>query len=332
MPPEASSFRQLREKAWSEALRTSEWACRFGLPVSLRELAIRLNVRRLEFKPLISTGGIGSDDAGGYVIYVNPRAPGAESVTKRHLDLTADEFASFPPPLRFTIAHEMAHVFFFKNLRDECASPLLHRHWEALENDCNHIARVLLLPRPRLVEEWSNQFLDVLQIQAILAKFAVSPEVLVRRLNLPDVRQSLKEINGILALVRKVEGESRIIAYETWGPYASGRYAPRVIRKEFGTGRPSTRKREGLEGKSLETVLGDPRIGDWLAAQNGEFRRVALPWRPGTDLKGELTACRVGRSPAAFIVAIKSLALHSRDSRTSRRLSGTFRGRPNPRA
>src|SRR5205823_13085544 len=85
-----------------------------SLPIDLKRIAASRAVRRIEFRPLLTHGGLAVRND-GFIIYVRCN-------TAQNADLTA-RFAkdgtggSLPTAMarraRFTIAHEIAHTFFY---------------------------------------------------------------------------------------------------------------------------------------------------------------------------------------------------------------------------
>lgn len=121
-----------------------------SLPVDLKRIAASRAVRRIEFRPLLTHGGLAVRND-GFIIYVR-------CDTGQNADLTA-RFAedgtggSLPAAMarraRFTIAHEIAHTFFYdirrmpprpKTQVDDGASAT------KLELACNQIAGLILMP------------------------------------------------------------------------------------------------------------------------------------------------------------------------------------------
>ncbi len=217
-------FERTRASAWQQAWTMSALAANSAPPVALHELASKLRIRQIEFLPLISTAGIRPLD-GGYVIYINTRAPGAESVTRERLEPTHDDFSNLNSPLRFTVAHEMAHVFFFNAVGGNHDSPLLRKHWQAIENSCNQMARVLLLPKAPFLRELGPDLLAAPQLWITSRRFAVSPRVLIYRLQLEDLRHTMADSDGgLIGLVEEGRDQAMLVAVHTIGTFARMRW------------------------------------------------------------------------------------------------------------
>jgi len=121
-----------------------------SLPVNLRRIATNRAVRRIEFTPLLTLGGLAVCDD-GFNIYVRCDIGQSADLTAR---LTEDGTgASLPPAIsrraRFTIAHEIAHTFFY-DIRRMPPRPKTHVNdgvsATKLELACNQIAGLILMP------------------------------------------------------------------------------------------------------------------------------------------------------------------------------------------
>src|SRR5713226_7006091 len=113
------SLSDIRECAWEQAHQMSLSVADAAPPVALHKLAALLRIRRIELLPMLCTAGIGPVED-GYVIYINSTAKGTANFTKKRLDLTDEDFRSLNVSLRFSVAHEMAHVLFFNALDGDC--------------------------------------------------------------------------------------------------------------------------------------------------------------------------------------------------------------------
>ena len=86
-----------------------------SLPVDLKRIAAHREVRRIEFAPLLMDGGL-AVRSDGFVIYVRCDIGEGADLTAR---LAEDGTGSTLPQrilrrARFTIAHEIAHTFFYE--------------------------------------------------------------------------------------------------------------------------------------------------------------------------------------------------------------------------
>jgi hypothetical protein len=65
------------------------------------------------------------------------------------------------------------------------------------------MARAILLPKPRLLQDIAGRFFDAPHLGFLIKSFNVSADVFLQRLNLPDLRDVLKDHDGLLALGRE---------------------------------------------------------------------------------------------------------------------------------
>src|SRR5437763_8819562 len=121
-----------------------------SLPVDLNRIAASRAVQRIEFTPLLTDGGlaVGKD---GFVIYVRCDIGQGTGLTEQ---LAEDGTGSSLPATmarraRFTIAHEIAHTFFY-DIRRMPPRPKTEVDDRAsatkLELACNQIAGLILMP------------------------------------------------------------------------------------------------------------------------------------------------------------------------------------------
>jgi hypothetical protein len=222
---------------------------------------------------LLSTAGIVYTEA-GYSILINVSAAGASAIEKKRLDLTAEDFSRLNAPLRFTIAHEMAHVFFFDLLDDEASKQLLRKHWRAVENTCNQIARVLLAPKSVLLRELDGGLYSVIHLRRVIRRFGISPEVFIRRLNMDDMKSIVLEQEGLIAYIRRTERGLRIVASHALGDLASTRW-------------PKARHAKGVPISRL-FLCARHEIESMVASGRTGVVETEVIWRPD-----EFIPCRV---------------------------------------
>jgi hypothetical protein len=158
-------------------------------PIPLRPIAESRRVRSIQFGPLLTEGAL-SLSGDGFEMYARSTPEQAASLKSRYDD-PDDAGRTLPVRTRFTIAHEIAHTFFFA-LAPGSPKPTVpgvhHRQLAALENTCNDAARHLLLPRP-LVRAIADQISDMQpqSIRQAARDVGVSIETLVRRLDPLDL-------------------------------------------------------------------------------------------------------------------------------------------------
>jgi hypothetical protein len=159
-----------------------------SFPVNLREIAIRRHVRQIEFRQLLTQGGLAVHED-GFIIYVRCD-PGQEAdLTARFMDDGTG--STLPKALvhraRFTIAHEIAHTFFY----DVATVPLLPKievgdsaSATRLEIACNEIAGSLVLPE-FLIDDRLGKLESIRpeDLRRLADDAIVSPQTVIRRFN-----------------------------------------------------------------------------------------------------------------------------------------------------
>jgi Zn-dependent peptidase ImmA (M78 family) len=285
----ASPFIDLRSRAWLEAGKFSNSLASGDPPVALHQLAKRLRIRRVEILPLMSTAGVVPIDD-GYVIYLNEKAPGAEKVTKKCLEVNHEEFARLPPQLRFTIAHECAHVIYYNLVGGDYKNKLFRRHWQSLENSCNQIARLLLVPKKMLLAHLEGGLLDVERLNSVVKAFVVSPEVMMYRLNLHDVRDAFSREDGLVAYVRECNGTINVVGAFSVGSLSRIRWPLGMC---AGTGISLDRLYLGLNAWAL--LDGKKRV----------HSDARVFWRHQQVIPCELNLKRIRQIPPAALLSIR---------------------------
>jgi hypothetical protein len=228
-----------------------------SFPTNLGAMAAARLVNQIQFKPLLTDGGLAVHED-GFVIYVRCEPAEAADFTGRLLDDGTGK--SLPLKIvrraRFTIAHEIAHTLFYDlrtkpprlkvNLRD----PAAHT---SLELGCNELAGILLLPETLLQREYSNsEFVRPEEIRRLADKALVSSQTIVRRFQ--QLRRSAHP-DAILASLSRQQHEWRISAI-------SRHYSLRSLFLQAKVGAP------------LETLISDP---DFILF-GGEMDDVKIPF------------------------------------------------------
>lgn len=217
-------FSVLRKHAWHAAAKLAAYAPQCQAPVALHEFAARLRIRRLEFRPMLSTAGI-AVVPDGYVIFINTNAPGASLIEKKVLQIGAEDFDQLTTPLRFNVAHELAHVIFYDLLGGDWTHSVLKDHKDALENACNQIARALLLPKAAFERDLKSDLYSASRLFSLARRYRVSPRMAVFRLHLDDLQHYLSQSHcGLIALVERRSGEYYVTASHTIGTLARLRW------------------------------------------------------------------------------------------------------------
>ena len=204
-------MRQRTESRWvrlrKDAIdKAEELACRTSndLPTNLGKIATRQGVHAIQFRPLLSDGGIAvSED--GFLIYVKADSDQGEDLTAQFAEDGVG--AGLPRQMirraRFTIAHEIAHTFFYDTHLTPPKPKIELKNAtsvRSLERVCNSVAGTLLLPEAFLEREFSDADLSQPSELSRLADVAlISNHALVRRL------QELRRFPHPIAIVACIE-------------------------------------------------------------------------------------------------------------------------------
>ena len=176
------------------------------LPIRLFEIASLRKVRDVIFRPLLLDGclGVRSD---GFVIFV--------LADKRRTDELKKAWrggGTLPPRTRFTIAHEIAHTFFYdiETYRPRTDIDLtVPQTMNSLEIACNEVAAHMLLPDQLLLNELPKlNVLDPAALRRFARRAGVSTSMLTVRL-----KQSVDwsgKLGAILCVQQEAEGASVI--------------------------------------------------------------------------------------------------------------------------
>jgi hypothetical protein len=157
-----------------------------ALPVDLNRIAANRAVDRIEFTPLFTDGGLAVRED-GFVIYVRCEIGQGASLTEQ---LAEDGTGRTLPPTiarraRFTIAHEIAHTFFYDIRRMPPRSKIEVDGGASasnLELTCNQIAGLILVPETLIQRHFARFDFDRPEQLRTLANVAlVSTQTVVHR-------------------------------------------------------------------------------------------------------------------------------------------------------
>ena len=192
-----------------------DWAELFGsryvgnegsvVPTALGAMAREQRIKRVEFLPLLVEGGL-TIESDGFVMMVRCERDESDAFAR---SFASDETgALLPPRKRFTIAHEIAHTFFFDT---SCTPPRSTVNFEnkrtlhSLEKACNRAASQLLLPESLLSKFYSTSgLLNPGILREIATKAAISSPALVVRL---EWLRRYPKPNGIVCSVEEARDE-----------------------------------------------------------------------------------------------------------------------------
>lgn len=305
-----AKFDQLTKKTWRLVEILADSTLEKPLPVPLHELARELNIRFIQFEPLLGTAGL-VKIKDGFAIMVNTEAPGATQKKSTILNTNSDDWDELKPPLRFTFAHEIAHVLYFNAAEGKWRNDIFNRHAKKLESECSKMARVILMPKQRLHNEIKNHIFDVEHIRKLLHKFCVSAEVFVRRLQLLDIESLYKNTSGLLAFAQEQEGSIRFKACRLWGIRARSRFGtpPRSAQKSLPLSTEYSENHDNdsnyPEGHSLEEVISIPEIEALLRQEGRIHKKIEVPCAHDKSMNCIINCYQINKSPRSFLVAIE---------------------------
>jgi hypothetical protein len=157
-----------------------------SLPVDLKRIAASRAVQRIEFTPLLTDGGL-AVRKDGFVIYVQCDIGRSASLTGQFAeDGTGSTLpATIARRARFTIAHEIAHTFFYdisqmpprpKTQIDDGASAT------RLELACNQIAGLILMPETVIQRHFAKfDFVRPDELRMLTNAAMVSAQAVIHR-------------------------------------------------------------------------------------------------------------------------------------------------------
>jgi len=183
-----------------------------SLPVDLNRIAAHCAVRRIEFTPLLTDGGLAVRDD-GFTIYVRCDIGQGGDLTAR---FAQDGTGSTLPEkilrrARFTIAHEIAHTLFY-DIRSRPPRAKTQVDDEAsttkLELACNQIAGLIVMPEALMQRTFARfEFVLPEEFRKLAEAAMVSTQAVVHRF------QHLRKFNhpeAILASISR-QGDDWVI-------------------------------------------------------------------------------------------------------------------------
>jgi hypothetical protein len=223
-------------------------------PVDLLAVARHRKIKQLGFRLMVPRAVLVPVDK-GFEAYLR------DSVSRDVNIAEAEPSNLLTHQQRFSLAHEIAHTFFFK-LSDAIPVPVKVNNSFELEKLCNRVASRILVPAELLRQEIKREVgeserVDAAFVRSAAAKFRTSIEVLIGRLRVVEPSNCFERC---VLLVRRIEGDAVICA------------------SYFGAG--------------LLTVLPSPvkftRLTDWFA----DFPRCVIDGAGASEWK----TSRMGRS------------------------------------
>jgi hypothetical protein len=204
-------WRELTKKAFAAAEALAFESANKQLPVRLSQVAASRLVKDVIFRPLLVDGCLGIKKD-GFVIFVRADKDRTDDLQKAWRFEGQANFR-LPARTRFTIAHEIAHTFFFeeKSVRPRADINLeVPQTVKGLEYACNEVAVRLLLPDKLLLPQIKKlNILDPHSLRDLARRAGVATQILTVRLK-QCVDWSGQP--GAVLCVRKGPDGTRVIA------------------------------------------------------------------------------------------------------------------------
>jgi len=258
-------------------------------PVSLEQIASTLAVRRARIVPLLCTAGLRKDEE-GFEIWINTEAPGMRANIPRTMEFLNADMPALPPPVRFSFAHELAHLILMLCSGNQKA-PL--SNVRRLERACNILAGALLIPARAFTSEVIEGIFHTNTIRELSNKWQISSLALIFRLPDRDLAGIWRDSDGIIVLARKESKNHTILASFVTGPQATARFGP------------------VLQSSRNEIFLHELRLGEVFDAAitaGAAFSREEYPVPVGL---GRVLPCRIEAETSVanseFLIAIQKL-------------------------
>jgi Zn-dependent peptidase ImmA (M78 family) len=268
---------RVSELAWRRTLEVVASVAALPPPTPLNTIASLLSIDKIRFAPLVSDAGLARDGE-KFEIVVNTEASPTPYAAGTVLLASDSKWSDLHATLRFTVAHEIAHVIFLQQAGFDQESEFFQKNERAVENACNILARVLLLPAELLRREVGNRLFDPKHLAEVAGRCRVSAEVLVRRFHVSDLNEDYFKSDGFIALARQVDNAIRVKACHIFGAIARDRFHRALKQEGSDKTRPLYRSlsdsyaqsKWALEGQSideiqlakdLESKLGDGDVG-----------------------------------------------------------------------
>lgn len=214
MPPSKNA--SLLRSLLVEADTLASHAAKSEFPVLLRPIAERRRVTSVEFCPLLVDAML-TTHPNGFRILFNSNGEHPSDLQERYR--TESRERTLTSRLRFSLAHELAHTFFYDLTQ---TPPKVAKCFKsgggrtALENlelNCNRLASRLLLPTPMLKDAFLRlKVIDPESILNLAHRAGVSVEALVRRLHESNSLFIKRYFRGCIVLVKESSDEITIRA------------------------------------------------------------------------------------------------------------------------
>jgi hypothetical protein len=318
-----SEIAAISEEAWRATAKLAKSAGKYPPPVALDTIAQDLSIECIRFAPIVSDAGLAKVSE-GFQIVINTEASSVSYPSGTRLLTNAGQWSRLPATLRFTVAHEIAHVIFLRAANSDQKRDLFQKNERAVEHCCSILARMLLLPSELLVRELAGGLFDPRVIADVCARCQVSPEVFIRRFHISDMGDQYRDANGFVAFVREAHAEASIKACHIFGVLARDRFH-RALEKDGQAAKPRTKHRSlsdsyaqpkwAMEGRLLSDLQLSQQFE--LSLGNGFSGPIGFDadWGSGKVIPCSFSACRTNE-PSGVLLCVKVLGpVQGRDER-----------------
>jgi hypothetical protein len=280
-----------------------------SLPINLTSIAHDLGVSAVRFRSILGSAGL-LKTQDGFDIVVSTDARGAPDRGADVLPTDSSDWNVFSPPVRFSIAHELAQLLLLRTAGGDPSKEIFFKNEEALDTLSNQVAANFLMPRDHLRKAIGKHLFDAPHLARVVGQFRVSAEAFMWRLSSPDLIAAFPEADGILVLLREegtaADGRGVVIrcaAGKIWGARALNQFG---LGPKNPIGKRDTKFPAGRTVEELK--LGDG-VSRWLRENQCGIRRIEVPWRgdqPRNLLSCEAHYQRLGEK--FWVLAIRVLA------------------------
>jgi hypothetical protein len=310
---EISAIARISEEAWRFTEKLCASRADMSPPAPLEGFAKELGIRCVRFKPLLSDGALAKEGK-DLEIVLNTEAPGAASPAGTTLSVDDGKWGELKPPLRFSVSHEIAHAVFLKAAGSH--RDLFQKNEQAVENACNILARVFLLPRSMLVREIDSRLFDVDHLSKLVHAFGVSPEVFLRRFHVSDMRGQFAAMDGLLAFIQDKGENIEFKACHMWGTHAITRFqhglqeSRKNASEYLSLSADYKQTRWALEGLKLNEIgLGNSSdTASRLKNKQADHIEIDVEWVRGEVIPCSLSFRLIRERPLGWLLCLQFMA------------------------
>ena len=309
---ESSLIARVSEEAWKITEKLSAACANMSPPAPLEGYAKELRVHCIRFEPLLSGGGLARSGK-DFEIVLNTEAPGSAFPAGTTLSADDRKWGELKPLRRFSVAHEIAHAVFLKAVGYGSRLDLFQKNERAVENACNILARIFLLPRSMLVREIDSRLFDVDHLGKLVHAFGVSPEVFLRRFHVSDMRGQFTAMDGLLAFIEDKGVHIEFKVCHMWGDHAIARFqhslqeSRKKLSEYLSLSADYKQTRWALEGLRLNEIgLGNSSdIASMLKNKQADRIDMHVEWARGEVIPCNLSFRQIRERPLGWLLCLR---------------------------